>query len=396
MAEQFNSMAEQLQESYDHLERKVADRTRELATLNAITAEVSHSLDLRDILDNALGEVLPALSLDTGQAFRQEADETLVLMAHRGLSDRFVEGTTRLTLGETDVVKAAAVGQPILRQVADAPPGKLKELEREEGLRWTVTVPLIAKGRTVGALSLGTRGLRRLAAEELSLLAAIGQQIGVAVENARLYGKAKQLAVVKERNRLARDLHDSVTQALYGVTLYAEAATRQLQWGQADMAAGHLREIRCTAQDSLREMRLLIFELRVPALKRQGLATALRARLEAVEGRLGMATELVVKGNGQLPFRLEEDLYRIAQEALNNSLRHAKAGSVAVHLYQGKDKVALEIGDDGLGFDPVTAGEASGFGLKGIRERADQLGARLCVDSKRGEGTRIRVEVDVP
>jgi signal transduction histidine kinase len=194
---------------------------------------------------------------------------------------------------------------------------------------------------------------------------------------------------------LARDLHDSVTQSLYGVTLCAEAAARQLALGQSSQAADQLREIRSTTQDALREMRLLIFELRQPVLKKAGLAGALQARLEAVQQRAGLATELEVEGTVQLPPEMEAGLYRLAQEALNNTLRHAQARHVLVSLRQRNGSLTLEIADDGRGFDPIAARHVTpgGLGLRGMEERVARLGGTLTVDSSPGQGTRIRVEV---
>lgn len=394
LAHQFNLMAAQLQESYAHLERKVADRTKELATLNAIAAQVSHSLDLEEILNNALDEVLGVMDMEAGQAFRlEEETQILISIAHRGLSEEFIHYTARLPLEKGVVGRAAQEGRPVVRQVNDYPEEELRDLIEKEGLHQVIDIPLISQGRMVGAINLGSRTPRSTMPEELSLLASIGHQIGVAVENARLYEQAQQLAVMKERNRLARDLHDSVTQALYGVTLYAEAAARQLSSGEADMAIDHLSEIRSTAQESLREMRLLIFELRLPMLKQEGLAAALQARLEAVEGRVGLETDFRAEVDGRLSPDVEEGLYRIAQEALNNALRHAHASSVAVHLYQNRHVVTLEIIDDGVGFEPAAIQERGGFGLRGMEERAARLRGILTVESSPGEGTKVKVEV---
>ena len=160
------------------------------------------------------------------------------------------------------------------------------------------------------------------------------------------------------------------------------------------MAADHLRELRDTAQEALREMRLLIFQLRPPVLEKEGLVTALQARLEAVEGRAGLETEFKVEGEERLPPEIEEGLYRIAQEALNNALRHAQAHRITVYLYQDERTVILEIADDGIGFDPTTAREQGGLGFPGMEERATQLGGRLTVKSSPGEGTSVRLEVD--
>lgn len=202
-----------------------------------------------------------------------------------------------------------------------------------------------------------------------------------------------RLAVMEERQRLARDLHDSAAQALYAITMYAEAARQLL--GDGGMAADYFGEIRDTAQEALRDMRLLLFELRPPALEQAGLVGALQARLEAVEGRAGLETELEVEREHRLPLEIEEALYRIAQEVLNNALKHAQARRITVHLRQTGPTTILEIADDGAGFDLATAREKGGLGLRGMEERAAQLGGRLTVKSRPGQGTSVKVTVPV-
>jgi signal transduction histidine kinase len=389
------------------LERKVASRTQELATLNTLAAVVSRSLDLEEILNDALDEALKIMGMTKGQAFLlEEETQDLVLIAQRGLSAELVYYTARLALGTSTSGLAAREGRPVARQVADYPHSELRDLVEKEGVRLVVSAPLMAKGKTLGVIDLGTDVPRTIQPEEMSLLAAIGHQIGVAVENARLYGQAQQLAVIKERNRLARDLHDSVMQALYGVTLYSEAAWRQLAAGDVELTSDHLREIRGTAQEALREMRLLIFELRPPVLKEEGLVAALRSRLESVEQRVGMQTQLQVDGDGRLAPEIEEGLYRVAVEALNNTLRHSFAESVTVCLCmpasagdRGREcsegqAASLEVVDDGVGFDPLAVRErGGGLGLRGMEERVARLGGQLVVSSSPGKGTRVRVEV---
>jgi signal transduction histidine kinase/ligand-binding sensor domain-containing protein len=201
----------------------------------------------------------------------------------------------------------------------------------------------------------------------------------------------REKAVVDERNRLARELHDSVAQSMYGVTLLAEVVSQLLSAGRADQVAGHLEELKDTAKESLAEMRLLIYELRPTVLEEEGLASALQARLEAVENRAGLETEFHLASELTLGSQAEEALFRIAQEALNNVLKHAQARCVTVSLGQTEHSVTLEIADDGTGFDPSKARRGGGLGLRGMGERAAEIGARLEIESAAGSGTLVRV-----
>ncbi|MGD8404163.1 MAG: sensor histidine kinase [Anaerolineales bacterium] len=205
-------------------------------------------------------------------------------------------------------------------------------------------------------------------------------------------GQAEELATAKERNRLARELHDSVAQTLYGLTLQAEAASRQLKTGQTEEVASYLREIRESSQQTLQETRLLIFELRPPILEEEGLASALRARLESVENRSGLKVQIDLQEVGRLPNGIESGLYGISNEVLNNILKHAHAREIRVSLKKRVGKIILEINDNGIGFDLDSAEGHGGLGLKGMRERAEQINADLRISS--GEnGTQISVEV---
>jgi signal transduction histidine kinase len=204
--------------------------------------------------------------------------------------------------------------------------------------------------------------------------------------------RAREVAVLQERQRLSRELHDSVTQALYGIALYAEAGSRALADGDLRPATNNLRDIGETTQEALGEMRLLLFELRPPLLQEQGLAAALRARLQAVEARSGLVTDFVNDEQDRLAPDIEQELYRVAQEALNNVLKHAHAAHVRLRL-SGKDgRATLEVADDGLGFEPSLRG-SDGFGLRGMRERVERLGGTLQITSSPGNGTQVQVEV---
>jgi signal transduction histidine kinase len=259
-------------------------------------------------------------------------------------------------------------------------------------VRSLLWVPLTVRQEIIGVLAIANAAPGAFDARDATLALGIARQAAVAIDNARLQERARHAAVLEERQRLARELHDSVTQALYGISLYAEAADRALIDGDVEPAATNLRELRETSREALGEMRLLIYELRPPLLEEYGLAAALRARLKAVETRAGLVTDFVGEEDERLTPEAEQELYRLAQEALNNVLKHAHAQHVRVRLEIAPTAAVLEIADDGVGFESAFHGR-EGFGLPGMRERAQRLGGDLRVESSPGAGTRIEVTV---
>jgi signal transduction histidine kinase/HAMP domain-containing protein len=301
----------------------------------------------------------------------------------------------RLQIGREGITGwVAATGQPLLIPDVSQEP-RFKYLYQANATRSELAIPIMAKGVVIGVLDAMSDRPNAFDESDLVVLQALAHQAAIAIENAQLYERARQLAAVEERQRLARELHDSATQSLYGATMFAEAAIRLLNSGQVELAAEHMHEVRETAQEALQEMRLLIFELRPPILEEEGLIAALQTRLEAVEGRSGLQTELRADGIGQLPADIEECLYRITQEALNNALKHAHASHVAVTLGRDQLNIVLEISDDGVGFEPEAVQGKGGLGLSGMQERVDLLGGRLSIYSRPGEGVKVRVEVEV-
>lgn len=207
-----------------------------------------------------------------------------------------------------------------------------------------------------------------------------------------LASNAEELATIKERNRLARELHDSVTQSLYSLTLLAAGWRRLAAKGELGNSEDSFAEIEQVAQLALKEMRLLIFELRPPALENEGLQGALHHRLSAVEKRAGVEARLVADDVLDLSPAVEESLYAIALEALNNALKHASATSVTVTLHANENRIRMEVQDNGCGFDPVQGEESRGIGLKSMRERVEHLNGNLEIISKPGAGTNVKVE----
>jgi PAS domain S-box-containing protein len=379
--------------------RRVAEGMREiLAVLNSRQS-------LPEILDFIATQTCRLLGSQAAAILRLK-DGRLRIQAACGLEADYVAGMT-LQLGEGGAGRALADRQPViisdLAEAAFLPPEQKIPPEPQKSLierllreyRSILSVPLIVQGRDYGAITVYYSAPREFSEEDLGLAMSVADQVALAIENARLREQAGQAAAMEERGRLARELHDSVTQSLYSVTMYTEAAARLMTAGPATDAAEYLRDARDTAQEALREMRLMIYQLRPPALEKGGLAVALQVRLDAVERRGGIQAELMVEGEDRLPPEIQAELHQIAQEALNNTLKHARAQEVRVHLQFGDAAACLKVQDDGVGFDLAAAQAGGGMGLPGMAERVRKVGGRLAIESAPGQGTRVAVEVPV-
>jgi signal transduction histidine kinase len=208
-----------------------------------------------------------------------------------------------------------------------------------------------------------------------------------------MLSEAQTRAAMEERQRLARELHDSVTQSLYSLTLLAEASRRMAREGHTEKMIGNIARLGETAQQALKEMRLLVYELRPLALETAGLVEALQHRLDAVEKRAGVETQFKVEADCELTVEVENGLYRIAQEILNNSLKHAEASRVSVQLSVRDEYTELNINDNGKGFDLETARHQGGMGLGNIQERTAALGGEVLFTSSPGAGTAVQVHI---
>ena len=206
--------------------------------------------------------------------------------------------------------------------------------------------------------------------------------------------EAATQAKLEERRRLARDLHDAVTQSLYSLSLMAEVARRRAAAGDERGANEYVARLGELALQSLKEMRLLVYELQPSALENEGLIGALQSRLDAVERRSGIRARLVDETEGHLPPNVQTQFFLIAAEALNNALKHAAAASVRIHITADETRVGIEISDDGKGFEAITAQPPSGLGLVSMRERAEKMGGHFSLETAPGRGTTIRVTLD--
>jgi signal transduction histidine kinase len=258
---------------------------------------------------------------------------------------------------------------------------------------------MILKGEILGVLTLASAQPNHFTERHATLALAVGRQAAVAVENARLYDQARQWAAAEERARLARELHDSVTQALFSMTLHARTTHMYLEREGIDPAsplARSVRQLSDLTQGALAEMRALLFELRPGSLREEGLAAALRKQAAAIGAREELTVDVQAPpGRITLDETIEAQLYRLAQEALHNVVKHARATHVQLCLVLDDEVVTLEVTDDGVGFDPAVQ-HPGHMGLTTMAERAAALGGRLDVRSTPGKGTSVRVSVPIP
>lgn len=257
-----------------------------------------------------------------------------------------------------------------------------------------LAVPLIVADQVYGWIAFYYPQPKPFPQEEIGLAAAFADQAALAIENARLRTQAEEAAVTAERNRLARDMHDSVTQSLYSLTLLAEAGQRMINARNLAQISTNQARLSEVAQQALQEMRLMVYKLRPLALESEGLVGALEHRLEAVERRAGVDARLVVEKACDLSPNVEEELYKITQEALNNALKHAGASAVTVTIRAKGGSTVLEVQDNGRGFAPGEVRGKGGLGLVGMQERAEKIGGVLTILSTPGKGTTINVVVD--
>lgn len=261
--------------------------------------------------------------------------------------------------------------------------------------RSLLAAPLLIDEAGYGAIVLYAAGTGGFSDEERRLATAFAAQSALAIQNARLREQVGQAAVIEERNRLARELHDAITQSLYSLTLLAEGCRFQSREAGLLPVADDFQRLGEIAQQALREMRLLIYQLRPPVLQTEGLVGAIRQRLDLVEQRAGLRARLIVEDEVALSPAAEEQVYRIVQEALNNTLKHAGAREVAVRLRRVADatppQAEVQISDDGVGFDPDHP--AGGIGLSSMRERAATLGGSVRFESGAGSGTIVVIRV---
>jgi len=398
----------------------IQQNEKRLASINQISGTISQSLELHQVLDNAMDNVIDVMQVDAALLFLLDEDTAdLHLAAHRGIAEELAKGIDRLKIGEGLNGRVAESGEPLFVEDVSTDPRLTREMVSKYDIHSMLIVPLNSKGKVNGTLCVAMRSYRTFQQEETDLLTAIGNQIGVAIENAKLYQNQQEIAeklrtmqenlrfyllqVTKaqeeERKRISHELHDETIQALVALSRRLDTIASKDKKLSADLSH-ELEEIWQQINDVIRDVRRLSQDLRPAALDRLGLLPALEWLASQVTEYSGIATNVSVVGKQRrLPEEIELVLFRITQEALRNMWRHSQASQAEIMVEFDKGKVKVNVTDNGQGFhipDKIEDLARHGkLGLAGMYERAQLIGGLLTVQSNPGSGTSVSIEMPI-
>jgi two-component system NarL family sensor kinase len=405
--------------SRDQIRRRqdvFADNPREreiarLRALNRLAGHLNRSTDLQTALDITLNTLVEIMGLQTAWIFlwseagltkyiaSAPAPHDFALGAHCGLPPGLEQNNCYYLCEPPDCHCQYLLRHGLLtRAVNVVECTRLQDSAEADadnrGLLFHATVPLIVQGEPLGIINVATDEWQFLSAADLQLLSAVGAQASVAIERARLFAQSAELGAMEERNRLAREIHDTLAQGLTAITLQLETAEAMLEADKPDRARSAVHHALSLTRANLEEARRSMMDLRAAPLEGRALAEALKGLADEWRARETLNINFEFSGEGRhLPLRVELSLYRIAHEALNNVAQHAHAGHVHLGLVIASDRARLVVEDDGQGFDPSQTPKDR-YGLIGINERVKLLGGVLKLETSPGQGTRV--EVDVP
>lgn len=407
LAEQFNAMTAALKESYADLERKVEERTKQerlraeqLRTINEVSRKISSVVKLDELLPyvgNLLRETFKYHNVNIF-LLDPEAEEMRLKAVCLGGQKAMIPVEVPLEVGASSIVGwVAQTGEPILANDISEEP-RYRAVEALKDIKSELAVPVKLGDKVLGVLDIESTEVDAFDEGDLFTAQTLADQLAIAIENARLYEETRQIAVMEERNRMAREIHDTLAQGFSGIIMQLEAAEQAL--GE-DMAAveRHISQAKSLARKSLAEARRSVWDLRPQALEQFPLPEALKQEVEKFAHSTGIDAEFGVIGSKRnLPAEVEATLLRICQEALTNVRKHAKATKVDVRLVFDEGEVELVVSDNGRGFEAEVPSEdevrkRGTFGLISMRERARSVGGHFEVLSETGKGTVVRVTV---
>jgi nitrate/nitrite-specific signal transduction histidine kinase len=399
----FNAMTNQLREMIAKLEERVADRTQALQRaianqqryslqleINAkVSREITSILSIDDLLNRVVILIKEAFNYYHVHVSLLENDE-IVMRASTGLPQpSMIRISKDLPCLNT---RAISTGKTVLANDVSQEPLFMFD-SRSPNTRAELVIPLRLGGIVIGTMDIVSEEINVFSQQDIVVLTSLSDQVAIAIENARLYANSRELVAVEERNRIARDLHDSVTQSLSSLNILVEGWRRLVAAGNQYQIETFLDRVARITDQVLKELRMMVHELRPTTLNEGGLLDSLLHRLDLVEKRCGIDARLIAENYNSLPSQVEEELYWIAHEALNNSLKHAGATQVTIFIRKDHENFIFEIVDNGCGFlydEKIISG---GIGLKSMSERAHQINASLLIQTAPGSGTTVRVIV---
>ena len=371
----------------------LARRNRELSILNTIAEALSREVDLREALRTTLAHAAALMGLRAGWIWllsEQTGVSHLAAAQHLppALTPERMDGSCYCldTFRAGDMAGAANVNVIACSRLRGL-------LSGTDGLRYHASIPLSAHGRQLGVLNVASASWQELSPDDLRLLYTIGGMLSIAIERARLFTNSAHLGALEERNRLAREIHDTLAQGLSAIALQLEAADALLE-ARADPARARraVEQALALARANLEDARRSVLGLRAAPLEGRTLAAALLLLANELTHDADLEVEWLARDpTPPIGQRLTDGLYRVAQEAIANAVRHARARRLSLRLDVSSNRVSLTIVDDGQGFDPERVPQGH-FGLIGMRERVRLLGGTLRLCSAPGAGTRIEVE----
>jgi two-component system nitrate/nitrite sensor histidine kinase NarX len=391
----FHNVSDRIQ-AEQNFHRREEIRTHEQETLLAISHTLASTLELQPGL--ILDQLREIVGYSHGGLFALE-DSTLVTLAMRGTPQLEQSSPLRIHLKGPETLATLFNGHHtiLISNIWSEEPqaqflrsllndGAAALLESMQSWMW---VPLAVKNRIIGGIGVAHAALNHFTSHHADLALSVANQAAITMVNAELYEQAQELAVMEERQRLARNLHDAINQSLFSAGLIAEVLPRV--WDQdQDLARSSLDDLRRLTRSAQAEMRALLAELRPSTIIDSDLDELLHLLGNALSGRIDIPVFVTVTGEVLLPAKVQVAFYRVCQEALSNIAKHAKATQVEINLNEEGDTVELRVRDNGQGFDPnqIFSGH---YGLEMMRERAEAVGAQLLVTSQPDHGTELTI-----
>ena len=372
-------------------EGELTQRNEDLRLLNDVAAALTGSFDVDEILDKTIRLVMDYLDVESGEIYlREDGEKLLQLVMHRGDFSDTLSFRDRFQVGQGFLGRAAETGEIIVSTNLAEDMRYLRTSVLKAGFQCIAFIPLISGRNVIGVMAAATRRKQQFDERRLHMLANIGTWAGITIENAGLNRQSRRLAVLEERERIGMDLHDGIIQSIYGVGLALDYVRMSLN-DDPEHARIKIEELIEDLNKSIRDIRAYILDLRPRQFHGEDLKEGLQRLVDEFRANSGTTASLVGPNNGMVDFPAANAtaLFHICQESLANVAKHSRAKHAEVHLWTARERVLLEVGDDGSGFDLRKMSVTLGHGLSNMHVRARKVGGDVEITSNPGQGTTI-------